>query len=231
MHASSNTASPRHAGPHPGIVAVIFTALFLGSLVVVSLLVDQSHFPSPLQSPDQITRYFQTHAWPVRICAFLQFGAAIPLGIYTATLSSRMRFLGVTAAGPSIALFGGLAAACAMAGSALVTWTLSQPGIAADPLLTRALYYVVFATGGPGYSVPLGLLVAGIAVPAAFFQLLPKWLVRFGLVVAVVGELSSLSLIVPGALFLIPLTRFPAFVWLIAAGFHIPARSEASPAT
>lgn len=29
------------------------------------------------------------------------------------------------------------------------------------------------------------------------------------------------SLIVPQALFLIPLTRFPGFVWLIAAGFKL----------
>lgn len=47
---------------------------------------------------------------------------------------------------------------------------------------------------------------------------------------AVVGELSWLSLVLPGATFLIPVTRFPAFVWLIAAGFALPttrsARSE-----
>jgi hypothetical protein len=39
---------------------------------------------------------------------FLQFGALIPLGIYAATAATRLRFLGVNAAGPYIALFGGL---------------------------------------------------------------------------------------------------------------------------
>jgi len=83
----------------------------------------------------------------------------------------------------------------------------------------RALYYLTFAFGGVGFSVPFGLLIAGICIPAAFFKLLPKWLVVFGLVLAVIGELSALSLIISKALFLIPLTRFPGFIWLIGAGF------------
>jgi hypothetical protein len=65
-------------------------------------------------------------------------------------------------------------------------------------------------------------LFAGISVTAGYMRLLPRWLVAFGLLLAVIGELSCLSLVVPGALFLIPLTRFPGFVWLIAAGFHLP---------
>ena len=73
-----------------------------------------------------------------------------------------------------------------------------------------------------GFSVPLGLLITGVCIPAAFFKLLPKWLVAFGLVLAVIGELSVLSMVIPQALFLIPLTRFPGFIWLIAAGFALP---------
>jgi hypothetical protein len=46
--------------------------------------------------------------------------------------------------------------------------------------------------------------------------------VASGLVLAVIGELSWLNLIAPQALFLIPLTRFPGFVWLIATGFALP---------
>jgi len=40
----------------------------------------------------------------------------------------------------------------------------------------------------------------------------------------VIGELSFFSLTIPGAVFLIPLTRFPSFLWLIAAGFMLPKR-------
>ncbi|HEY2712763.1 MAG TPA: hypothetical protein VGI60_09640 [Chthoniobacterales bacterium] len=74
----------------------------------------------------------------------------------------------------------------------------------------------------------MGLLIAGLTVPAAMMKLLPKWLVVFGFVLAAIGEPSALELIIPQALFLIPLTRFPAFVWLIAAGFALPASSVGS---
>jgi hypothetical protein len=99
---------------------------------------------------------------------------------------------------------------------------MAYPGIAQDTPVLRALYYLVFAIGGVGFSVPMGILVAGLSVPAAIMKLLPKWLVVFGLVLAVIGELSALSLVVPQALLLIPLTRFPGFIWLIAAGFALP---------
>jgi hypothetical protein len=109
-----------------------------------------------------------------------------------------------------------------MAASALVLWVMAYSGIAQDAAVLRALYYLTFAFGGVGFSVPLGLLMAGVCIPAAFFKLLPKWLVVFGLVLAAIGELSALSLVIPKALFLIPLTRFPGFIWLTGAGFALP---------
>jgi hypothetical protein len=54
----------------------------------------------------------------------------------------------------------------------------------------------------------MGLLIAGLSVPAAIMKLLPKWLVVFGFALGIIGELSALNLIIPQALFLIPLTRF-----------------------
>jgi hypothetical protein len=58
-------------------------------------------------------------------------------------------------------------------------------------------------------------------------KLLPNWLIVFGLALALIGELSTLSLVIPGALFLIPLTRFPSFIWLILAGFQLPETRKA----
>ena len=40
--------------------------------------------------------------------------------------------------------------------------------------------------------------------------------------IAICGELSWLYLMIPGALPLVPLARFPGFVWLIAIGFALP---------
>jgi len=155
-------------------------------------------------------------------CAALQFGAAIPLGIFTATIVSRLRFLGVRAAGTEIAFFGGLATALNMMASSSVLWTMSYPGIAQEPALLQALYRLTFALGGRGFSVPFGLAHCGRFGDSGFQELLPKWIVILGVVVALLGELSWLDILFPKVLFLIPLTRFPGYVWLIAAGFALP---------
>jgi hypothetical protein len=207
----------RHGSPHLGALALVFTVLKLASLYPVSALAGAA-FPAPAV----LAAYFPAHTGPVLACAFLQFASAIPLGIFVATAVSRMRFLGVRAAGIDIALFGGLLATFDSIASAAVLSALANPAAAHAPTLVPALYAMQFTFGGPGYAVPLGLFLAGLSVPALFLRLLPKWVVWLGLALAAVGELGWLALAVPGALFLIPLLRFPAFVWLIAAGFALP---------
>jgi hypothetical protein len=70
----------------------------------------------------------------------------------------------------------------------------------------------------------LGLLLAGIAVPALLLGLLPRALAIAGLVIAAVAELSFLSLVVPALAVLLPLARIPGLIWLVAAGFLLPRR-------
>jgi len=224
-----NTSSQNHRGPHPGFVAIAYALLFNAGLYQVISFTGGPHFPGPWESTETIATYFQTQPKSVLVCAFLQFGAAIPLGIFTATMVSRLRFLGVRAAGPSIALFGGLMTTFNMALSAFILWVMANPSIAQETAVLHALYYLAFAIGGVGFSVPMGLLIAGLAVPAAIMKLLPKWLVVSGFALGIIGELSALQLIISRALFLIPLTRFPGFVWLIAAGFALRSSPRSAP--
>lgn len=224
-HGTSTTA--RHAGPHLGVLAIIYALLFNAGLCAVSAFgvpfgLKQPYWPGPSEPSRVIVSYFQAHASAALICVFLQFGAMIPLGIFTATVVSRLRFLGVDAAGASIALFGGFLTVFDGVAAGFTVWAMIHPVITQDPTLTTALYYLAYAFGGPGFSVPMGLLMAGVSVPAALRQLLPKWIVALGLLLAIAGELSSFNLVFPKALFLIPLVRFPGFIWLIAAGFMLP---------
>ncbi len=220
--ASSVSNDIGHAGPPLGIVATVFVLLFIAGLYPVTMFGGQPYFPGPWESSDTIVTFFQTRSAAVLATAFLHFGAAIPLGIFTATVVSRLQFLGVRAAGAFIALFGGFATAFTMIVSSSMLWALTQPGIAQDRTLVQALYWLDQALGGTGYSVPFGLLVAGISISAGLAKLLPKWIVIPGLLIAICGELSWINLIVPKALFLVPLTRFPGFIWLITAGFAMP---------
>jgi hypothetical protein len=201
---------------------VAYALLFLAGLVPVTVLGGQPQFPAPSEGPETIAAFFKTRGDAVRLCAALQFGAAVPLSIFTATIVSRLQFLGVRAAGTWIALFGGLATAFTMIVASSVLWAMAQPAVANEPGLIHGLYWLVQALGGSGFSVPFGLLVAGVSVTAAFARLLPKWIVVFGLTLAVGAELSWLYLLIPQALPLVPLTRFPGFIWLIAVGLSLP---------
>ena len=229
MPSSSAVSIPvvqRHPSPPLGMVAIAFTVLFCVGLYPVTPFGGKPYFPSPWESAQTIASFFRLRPAAAQFCAFLQFGSAVPLGIFTAAIVSRLRFLGVKAAGAYIALFGGFGAAFATVCSATLIWTMSHTSIAQDTTLTQALYFLGYGLGGPGYSVPLGLLMAGVSVPLLFYRLVPRWIPILGLVLAACGELSWLSLEFPSAAFLIPLTRFPGFVWMIAVGFALPATTR-----
>jgi hypothetical protein len=224
MNPLSNTAASatRHASPNLGIVAVVYVLLKIASVVPVSAFGSKPPYFPELNAPaGGVVSYFSTHSSAVLLCAFLQFGAAIPLGIFAASMVSRLVFLGITAAGSSIALFGGMMATIDELISGAAIWVMAQPLVAQSPPLLQALHYFAVALGGPGFTMPFGLLLAGVSIAAGSMKLLPKWIVGFGLVLAVIGELSWLSMIVPGAGILIPVARWPGFVWLIAAGFTL----------
>ena len=216
------TPAARHAGPAPGLVAVACAFVFGAGLLLVSPLGGKGSFPGPGEPLNVMLAFFQTRTPSVRLFGALQFGAAIPLGIFTATIVSRLRFLGIRAAGAFIALFGGFAAAFGMIAAGSVIWVMGSSVVTQSATLLQALYDLAFVLGGPGFTVSLGLLMAGVSVTAGFGRLLPRWIVVLGLALAVVAELSWLVLVFPKALFLLPLTRFPGFAWLIAAGFALP---------
>ncbi|WP_439901242.1 hypothetical protein [Microbacterium azadirachtae] len=210
--------SRRPGGPPLGPLAIVTFALTLAG--VGTLLAGTGSVPAPFAPAADVAAWYAAHALPIRIAATLQFGAAVPLGILTASVYARQLRLGVRVPGPVIGLYGGITASILLAVSALVTWALASapaPGGVAS-----ALGLLAFALGGVGYAVGLGLLIAGVAVPAFLLRLMPRWFALAGLVIAACGELSFLSLVVDPLQALLPLVRFGGGLWLIAAAFLLP---------
>ena len=212
----------RPTGPHPGILASISLALVLASLVTTAVMSGGRQFINPLASADSVAAFFRDNPDAVRVGAMLQFGSAVPLGIYAATVYARQLRLGLRVPGPAISFFGGVAAALMLMLSASTAWVLGNPGIAADVPLTQALALLAFITGGVGYATGLGLLVAGIAVPFLILRFGPRWFAWAGLVIAALAELSFLSMVAEPLQFLLPIARFGGLLWLVAAGFLLP---------
>jgi hypothetical protein len=222
MHTDTTTV-PSQAGPPLGVLAIVSTVLLVTGVAGSAAVAGQT-YPSPFADAEVIRQYFAQHSVAATIGGTAVFASAVPLLIYAATASARLRQLGVTAPGAIIALAGGVAAATLLALSGLIQWTLGRAAVVTSEPLVRALHDLSFLAGGPAHVVFLGLLVAGVAVPGLLLGLLPRPLAVAGLVIAAVAELATLALLWPALSVLVPLARFPGLLWLIVVGFRLPRR-------
>jgi hypothetical protein len=212
----------RTAGPPLPPIAIATVALFMASLILPMILAAGDTYPSPYSDRGSIVDYFRAHPGPVLVTALLQFAASLPLGIFAATVSVRLNHLGVRAPGPTIGLIGGVLASASMALSGLLTWTLTRPEILEHTELIRLMHDLAFITGGPGFVVPTGLLLAGIAVPGLIARLLPAWFAWTGLVIAALAVIATLTVALPALSILLPVVRFPALAWIVTTAFLLP---------
>src|SRR5580704_4469588 len=224
-------ATPPFRGPSLILLGTIHILIFAVSLVAAAVLRHGgAPYVNPFAAAEVVRAFFAQNSTAVRVSSFLLFASAVPFGIFAVTMVSRLRFLGVRAAGANIALFGGLTAANALIVSGLAGWVLSLPEVAASASLVKAVVFLSFLFGGTTYAVGFGLLAAGVSVTSYFYGLLPRWLFVFGMVVAVAGEFSSLSLVAYPANFLIPITRYLGFLWLLLVAVKLTNGRRPEPA-
>jgi hypothetical protein len=204
------------------LLSLISVGLLFGGLAIGITL--GGVMPLPYGPAIAVQQYVRAQPVAIQVMAVAVFGSSVPLAIYAATASARLRQLGVTAPGATIALTGGTLAAGALGLAGFLGWTLSRPDVSADDTLVRALYYLVFLVGGPGHIVALGLLVAGMAVPSLILGLTPRPLAWVGLGIAALSELATLVLAWPELGVILPIARVSALIWLVLAGALLPLR-------
>ena len=208
--------TPRFHGPSLILLATVSILLFAAGLAAAAALRHGASYVTPFAPAEALRAFFTQSPTAVRVSSFFLFGSAIPFGIFAVTTVSRLRFMGVRAAGTNIALLGGLIATIALLLSATAGWMLSVPEVSASAPVVKAIDFLNFLLGGVVYAVGFGLLAAGVSVTSYFMRLIPRWIVVLGMVVALAGELSSFSLIAYPANFFIPITRFVGFIWMLS---------------
>jgi hypothetical protein len=223
---------PRFRGPSLILLAMVHFLLFIAGLVAASALRHGAHYATPFAPAQELRTFLALSPTAVRVGNFFLFGSAIPFGIFAVTIVSRLRFMGVRAAGTNIALLGGLIATIALILSGSVGWILSVPEVLASAQVVKAVSFLNFLLGGVVFAVGFGLLAAGVSITCYFMRLLPRWLVVFGILLALTGELSSLSLVAYPANFFIPVTRYLGLIWMFSAAIALTrARKGAQPAS
>ena len=219
----TNTAipTPSFRGPSLILLAIVHILIFEVGFVAAMVLRHGAPFVTPFAPAAELHQFLAQSPTAVRVSNFFLFGSAVPLGIFAVTAVSRLRFLGVRAAGTNIALLGGLIATIALLLSGAVGWIFSVPEVLDSAPVMKAMVFLNFLLGGAVFSVGFGLLAAGISVTSYFTRLLPRWVAALGMVVAIAGELSSFSLIAYPANFFIPVTRFVGFIWMLSVAITL----------
>ncbi|MGI8678082.1 MAG: DUF4386 domain-containing protein [Jatrophihabitans sp.] len=205
-----------HIAVHmPGGPPLLVPAIAFAVLTVAAVLVSIKT-PTPTAAAQTVLNYQLDHGTALRLGAFLQFAAALPLAIWAATVHGRLRALGIRAAGTTMALVGGVLASASLALGGLIGWTSAETAHLHDAAVARVLGDLAFATGAVGYVVPFALLVAGVAVPSLLKGLMPRPLAITGLVIAAIGMISTATLLSLNLGPTVPVVRFGGLIWLVA---------------
>src|SRR5258708_37116077 len=208
-------ATSQFRGPSLILLATVHILLFVAGLVAAAALRPGAVYVTPCAPAEVLRSFLAQSPTATRVSNFFLFGSAVPFGIFAVTTVSRLRFLGVRAAGTNIALLGGLIATIALILSGIVGWILSVPEVLASAQIVKAVTFLNFLLGGVVFAVGFGLLAAGVSVTCHFMRLLPRWLTVFGMLVAIAGELSSFSLLAFPANSFIPITTHLALLWIL----------------
>lgn len=211
-----------HDGAPLTLVAAMCVGLLFGGLAIGVAL--GGVMPLPYGPTAAVQQYVRAEPVAVQVIAVAVFASSLPLAVYAATASARLRHLGVAAPTATIALTGGILAAASLGLTGLMAWTLSRPEVSGDTALVGALYYLVFLVGGVGHIVALGLLIGGMAAPSLVLGLLSRPLAWAGLAIAGLCELATLVLIWPTLGPILPIARVSALAWLVVAGARLPLR-------
>lgn len=202
--------------------AIAYVVLAVAGIIVPPAVAGVAAYSS---DADLLT-FYTDHERAAHLLAFFLLASAVPFIVFTAVVSQRVLRAGLDVPGRLIALVGGAAAAGMLALSGLCTLALTQPGVADDAASTRALDALAFAAGGPGFVVFSGLLLAGISIPALIGKLVPRWIALFGLVIAGVCELASLTALTDAFDPLLPIGRFGTMIWMLAVAVALTGRAN-----
>ena len=215
----SAQSSERHPGPN----LLLLTLIYLAFLVLGPSQVSAS-FHIPLDSASKAVAFVAASGGSIKWGSFFELASAMPLCVFIATTTSRLRFLGVRAAGESIAFLGGIIATTMLMLSALSTWSLTRPGVPRTPpaQCTRCRRSVSSAGALDSSSLSVCFWLAYF-LPPAYQDSCPDGSCGWELSLPLLpGELASFTLVNFTAGYFIPVGRFISILWMIALSLTLP---------
>jgi hypothetical protein len=110
---------------------------------------------------------------------------------------------------------------CLRDGGNLPGKRMAIPERVGEEAVARALADLAFAAGSAGLVAPLGLLLAGVTVPALILRLVPRPLGWAGLAIAVLSLLSAFTLLTSALDATLPVGRSGIRPWPVPAAGRV----------
>ena len=214
-------AASSHARRWQALGGVLFLAFFVAGDVLHGNLASMP-LPLPNAPVADVVQYFETSRTAALAVGILQALSAISLFVFVGCVADFVRrtqregsrlLLVTRVAGVLAATFLLL---CALLGLALVAVVGSG-----DLTLVGILRSLNFLSGGTLHVASLGLFAGAASLAARSARALPRWILWWGIVEAVVSVLSLASLVVFPAALLILLGRMLGFGWSIVVGLML----------
>jgi hypothetical protein len=219
------------------IAGALFVACFTAGIVFADLVASPAFYevwPEGLDSFAQLDVYVAENRDELRALSFFHALAAIALLVFGTAIDSLSRDrhrLGHEPPTPA-GLAGSVVAATMLLLSATAFWTVTEPTLAGDNSLARALLLLAYVTGGPAFVAPLALPIAATSLLARREQTLPAWITLPGLATAAIALLPLATLLGPARARTLELTvpaMLLALTWVVATSSTLALRREPQP--
>ncbi|GLZ81111.1 hypothetical protein Afil01_59180 [Actinorhabdospora filicis] len=184
--------------------------------MIAALAIGDGAYPSPFLDQDVILDWLSKNSDAAQIMSLTQLISALALLVFSARLAESLRQRD-NVAHAAIVQSAGAVSSLMLAMSALLEWVAVRPDVLTSAPAARLVHDLSFLTGGPGHVAALGLMIGTAALGLAKSRTIPSWLTVLGAIVGVAGILSVASLMTETAAYLLPIARFPGFIWIVGA--------------
>jgi hypothetical protein len=225
------------APPVPGaasgyLSAIAFLGLFVFGILLNSVFA-KGLYPMPTVPAAETVQYRLDNPEVMRISGVVNVLAGVAAIWFAAWLAAVVGRKSPHGQASWLTFAGGAISGVFLILSGAMQWVVQRPDVLANEGLTQVVNSLIFVIGGVGVVLGYAGLVGVSSVVLLRARLIPTWLATVGVVSGALSLVAALGLVPEGTelVYLIPLGRFPALLWIaIAVVFIVRRRRLTVPA-
>ena len=219
------------ARPVPGatsgyVSAIAFLGLFVLGILLNSVFA-KGLYPMPTVPAAETVQYRLDNPEVMRISGVVNVLAGVAAIWFAAWLAAVVGRRSPHGQASWLTFAGGAISGTFLILSGAMQWVVQRPDVLANEGLTQVVNSLIFVIGGVGVVLGYAGLVGVSSVVLLRARLIPTWLAVVGVVSGALSLVAAFGLVPEGTelVYLIPLGRFPALLWIaFAVGFIVRRR-------